>query len=106
MLIGLGCLLLGQIFDSAAWSSLLDEGFVGANVKDEPKLPRFKKPAGGASNPVIPKDGAMAAKAAAQGGCGRPLMWVGEAVIVGGGGRQGGCGRPLMWVGEAVTVGV
>ncbi|KAK7094718.1 uncharacterized protein [Littorina saxatilis] len=53
------------IFDSAAWSSLLNEGFVGANVKDEPPLPRFKKPTSGGAA-VVPKDGAMKAKASAE----------------------------------------
>lgn len=55
-----------------AWSSLLNEGQVGANVKDEPTLPPLRlKPSSGAKEGgereetpkvVIPRDGAMAGK--------------------------------------------
>ncbi|KAL8609615.1 hypothetical protein ACOMHN_023751 [Nucella lapillus] len=52
-----------SFFDLDAWSSFINEGFVGANVKDDPPLPRFKKPTGsgraahpmpGALKPVAP----------------------------------------------------
>ena len=53
-----------QFFDQSAWSSFLNDGAVGINVKDEPILPRIK-PAPGAAGKT-PKDGAMKAKAEAR----------------------------------------